>query len=573
MKRQYQIHTAKHQFPFFAFPLVSDDVNAYEIVLTAPEDISNCSFEVTAFRADGKKLLGLGRCFGNRATYVMENEMHSVVGDLTVRTAVVSPDGSCLTTNELLFKVEKPNGADAIAAGTNTGVLTQILVNISQMNQELNEKINSSKLEAVSESKMYTDGCVEKLEKSFPACEIEGKAVLVCAQHYVSTDEITELDTQDSGYINLTVSGDLTVDISAKNKYVFFNPSTDEKLICTVFVALTGDVKELELYAPDTDTTAFTLETFKETYPYYGVLAENKWESANDLLKPAFDYAETYTDNKVGDTSIKHETTVDIDVSDSKYVLDFSLNPIFISKVTLYEDPETVDDEAHDACSVEFYYADGSNFIIGAEEVSMPVVFNKNEGKAVVEIRAGNGNSDYVFVNYTWFTKSDVSVKEYVDDKVSKTLSSAKLYADEKLDDAKKYADGEKTIVLPERLTGGVYELPDDCVGVKSATIIWNETLTGSDTSYIYLWGKDVPTELHPEDAKGRFEYFYADGLTQEIVFTGFENRSDVKNIISSTDVCESGIVSITYYTKTKANAYTDASIQQAILDSWEVGV
>ena len=70
---------------FSSVPLVADDVNAYEIVYTAPEDLSGTTFEITALRADGEKIVDSGEVSGSTARYLMKNSMHAVVGDLRVR--------------------------------------------------------------------------------------------------------------------------------------------------------------------------------------------------------------------------------------------------------------------------------------------------------------------------------------------------------------------------------------------------------------------------------------------------------------------------------------------------------
>lgn len=148
----------------------------------------------------------------------------------------------------------------------------------------------------------------------------------------------------------------------------------------------------------------------------------------------------------------------------------------------------------------------------------------------------------------------------------------------------KEDTSNEKKIVLSNRLSYGLYELPADCVGIKDITVEWNATITSSDFSYVLLCDRKPTSEDKLNDAVHSVLYKYADGLTQKITLEGFENRPDIRYIFSYTDVGESGIVSITYYIKTKAeeyadaklkeaNLYTDTAIQQAILDSWEVGI
>ena len=139
---------------------------------------------------------------------------------------------------------------------------------------------------------------------------------------------------------------------------------------------------------------------------------------------------------------------------------------------------------------------------------------------------------------------------------------NAKAYTDEKIKEVQALSSGEKNIVLPTRLNAGTYVLPNDCIGVKSVVVQWDETLTGADFAYVLLGDDSLKEYSDVQDAIASYEVLYENGLTQEIVFEGFENRSDVTKIGMVSDVGEVGIVSITYYTKSKANEYTDEKIE-----------
>ena len=456
MKKQYNVNTSRFQFPFYGNPLVADNVNAYEIVLTVPEDITGCSFEVVATRADGEKFIGLGSCKGNTASYVMDNQMHAVVGELSVRVSVVDSDGSYLTTNELLFTVIKGNGSDHAAAGTNVGLLTQILVKISNVEKETDEKIARAK----TETNQYSDEKLSeinlKMEKAVPTYHSYKKSLLVsqCCENAVSTNEISIVEYYEEYETNFCIYGNLSVDMHG-SEYVFFNPETDVCFVAKLITSYPGDEKELDLHIEE-DLSEMSLDEFKATYPFYGVYVQNKWEPVEVLFKQLEDGAKAYANEKANDAE-----------------------------------------------------------------------------------------------------------------------KNAKAYATEKANvaeqNAKAYVDGEKTIVLPNRVVSGFYELPEDCIGLKSLIVTWDENITGADMGQIDLYSSKEA--YYTGDVLRSFNYSYDDGLTQEIICEGFENRSDVKYIYVNNDVGETGLVSFTYYVKTKANAYTDNAIQQAILDSWEVGV
>lgn len=86
-------------------PLVSGDINAYEITLMCNEDLSGCVFQITAERADGKIVSDIGEIKGNKATYLISNSMYQVPGELKLRLKIMSQTDECLTAKELLFTV------------------------------------------------------------------------------------------------------------------------------------------------------------------------------------------------------------------------------------------------------------------------------------------------------------------------------------------------------------------------------------------------------------------------------------------------------------------------------------
>ena len=142
---------------FSSVPLVADDVNAYEIVYTAPEDLSGTTFEITALRADGEKIVDSGEVSGSTARYLMKNSMHAVVGDLRVRLSVLDASGACLTTKELVFEVIEGNGTGDVTADTNYPILTELIVDMRKAISDSEAVLNDLQGE-ISDLHAYADG-------------------------------------------------------------------------------------------------------------------------------------------------------------------------------------------------------------------------------------------------------------------------------------------------------------------------------------------------------------------------------------------------------------------------------
>ena len=142
---------------FSSVPLVADDVNAYEIVYTAPEDLSGTTFEITALRADGEKIVDSGEVSGSTARYLMKNSMHAVVGDLRVRLSVLDASGACLTTKELVFEVIEGNGDGDVTADTNYPILTELIVDMRKAISDSEAVLNDLHGE-ISDLHSYADG-------------------------------------------------------------------------------------------------------------------------------------------------------------------------------------------------------------------------------------------------------------------------------------------------------------------------------------------------------------------------------------------------------------------------------
>lgn len=113
---------------FIERPLVADDIKAYEICLMCNEDLTDCTFEVIAERADGKIITDIGEIQGKKATYLMKNSMYLIPGELKLRLKILASDNSCLTAKELHFTVlESTENAEQIEATDEYPLLMKLL--------------------------------------------------------------------------------------------------------------------------------------------------------------------------------------------------------------------------------------------------------------------------------------------------------------------------------------------------------------------------------------------------------------------------------------------------------------
>lgn len=141
MKRQIIVKNSGF-VQYISTPLVADDVQAYEIILNAGQDITGCSFTVTATRADGVKVSGAGTVSGNTAKYTLENNMHSVPGVMTARLTLIDQLGSVLTDHELHFDVVDGNGDPDLSGDDRVPALNQIIINATAAANSANNAAN-----------------------------------------------------------------------------------------------------------------------------------------------------------------------------------------------------------------------------------------------------------------------------------------------------------------------------------------------------------------------------------------------------------------------------------------------
>lgn len=178
---------------FSSVPLVADDVNAYEIVYTAPEDLSGTTFEITALRADGEKIVDSGEVSGSTARYLMKNSMHAVVGDLRVRLSVLDASGACLTTKELVFEVIEGNGTGDVTADTNYPILTELIVDMRKAISDSEAVLNDLQGE-ISDLHSYADGKADAaLASAKSYADTKDGENLTAAKTYTDTKDAENL--------------------------------------------------------------------------------------------------------------------------------------------------------------------------------------------------------------------------------------------------------------------------------------------------------------------------------------------------------------------------------------------
>ena len=148
----------------------------------------------------------------------------------------------------------------------------------------------------------------EALNRRISQNENNMHSVLVSGgeQEKSSTDEIEEIMTGPyTGEYepNLTIIGNLTVEMESGNIYEFFNPETGERLMAKYNISFPTDDKfELEMVCAEDLTPGISLEQFKEKYPFYRVYNETRWQTAESFLQPAKAYTDTVVQQAILDS-------------------------------------------------------------------------------------------------------------------------------------------------------------------------------------------------------------------------------------------------------------------------------
>ena len=127
MKRQILIRDDGKFEQYAGQPIISNDVNAYEIVYSVNADLSGAIFKISALRSDGAVIEDIGSISGNTATYTMANNMYSVVGETQLMLSVLQGN-SLLTSKKLTFIVEESFGEADISGDDRIPALTGLII-------------------------------------------------------------------------------------------------------------------------------------------------------------------------------------------------------------------------------------------------------------------------------------------------------------------------------------------------------------------------------------------------------------------------------------------------------------
>lgn len=129
--------------------------------------------------------------------------------------------------------------------------------------------------------------------------------------------------------------------------------------------------------------------------------------------------AKKYTDQRIGGVYLSKETAVAVD---NKYELDFVKEQKFVSEVVVFDDGD-VNYEYHMHADVYLHYEDGTSYVEKTNSLLATYVMkNPYKDKQVIGISVMNGDSNYMIVEYTWFSKESASVKEYVDNSINRAI-------------------------------------------------------------------------------------------------------------------------------------------------------
>ena len=219
------------------YPLVADDVQAYEVVLNTTYDLTGATVRATATRADGAKIDDIGMVEGNTAKYILKNNMYSKVGTTILRLTLISEDGSVLTTKELSFEVVEGNGEANASGDDRLPVLTQLIVDTGEAKAGANAAANYA-----NEQGDYAKGVADELAENRADWTqtddtaldfIKNKPTDLATGAYVDEELDKKLDKTGgtiTGFLNIQSSLDMnnteitnvgypTYDYSAANKF------------------------------------------------------------------------------------------------------------------------------------------------------------------------------------------------------------------------------------------------------------------------------------------------------------------------------------------------------------------
>ena len=202
--------------------LVADDVQAYRIVYRTGQDLEGCTFQVTAIRADGQRVVDIGEVAGDTACYTLKNNMHSVPGELRLRLTVQSPDGSVLTSKEVNVAVVEGNGEPDVSADDRVPVLTELIIQATSAAEACNaaagraeaaaEAVNGHMTDPAAHAALFANKVDKEAGKGLSTNDYSDSEKAKLAGVNAGLYEKLERKNQPGGYAGLNADGTLAIE-------------------------------------------------------------------------------------------------------------------------------------------------------------------------------------------------------------------------------------------------------------------------------------------------------------------------------------------------------------------------
>ncbi len=563
-----QLYFSPAQFMVEApFCLVAGDAKAYTLVFHAEEPVTG-KMLLTADRADGETVIDMAEFSGKICRYTMCNAMYEVPGPLSVTVSVQCGD-TILTSNRLSFRVLPAANAGTVEAQDRYPVLTQLIFEVT---------------DAVNFAESALNAITEAQNRLLPEASADRAGNILCLRK----KENTTLRY-------------FTADLENNSEYVLGAGVLDKD---TAFIELDADLFE-GANISDGATFGFTFIPVEADASYdYDVVAEEITQTEQGYLF-AFPTESCPLMDSVSADSL-------LDVFES-----VQINGEYPEKrvEAVWETPENVIPdtflEQHaisPALKQAREYADSADTDLrNAVNGNMQDLALLLQSQDVINLSEAKAYTD----------TAEQKAKAYADEKTEQALQDANLHADEKADKAEKnakayteeYIDSkiqvERTFTVTEK--EGIIAIPDICGKIKKIKAWFeSETKDGVTAPRVSFLNKNKSEITYFEMEFYQNDYYVVDFENQTMIAYNTEDPDDINDVsdfyakqiqaivgnksirfVKVTQYDGSPEYTIPRYTakaeityETTINRkfadskeYTDTSIQQAVLDSWEVAV
>jgi len=126
-------------------PLVSGDVQAYQIVYKTPWNLTGVAVQISVKRMDGVVITDIGMTQDQTAHYTLKNNMYGVPGEAVMRLTLVTAEGTVLTTKEIYFDVVESFGEPDLGADDRLPALQNLIIqceNLAGLGEVVQEAID-----------------------------------------------------------------------------------------------------------------------------------------------------------------------------------------------------------------------------------------------------------------------------------------------------------------------------------------------------------------------------------------------------------------------------------------------